>query len=112
MKKYYLFVGARQYGPFSRAELKNQAIHRDTPVWYEGLNEWVKAGTVDDLQGILPAACPPPFVVANYAAPQAGNSLPERKASLLQRRFRNRLTFFVSLLALGLLILAILFMAS
>lgn len=108
MKKYYMYIGARQYGPFSRAELKNHHIHRDTAVWYEGLNEWVKAGTVDELQEILPAACPPPLVVANDSSPQSVSPPFSRKSSRLQQRFFNRVSFIISLIVLGLLILTLL----
>ena len=108
MKKYYLYIGARQYGPFSRAELKNHHIHRDTAVWYEGLNGWVKAGTVDELQDILPTATPPPFVIANDDGRQSAPSSFSRKSSRLQRRFFNRLSFIISLIVLGLLILTLL----
>jgi len=108
MKKSYLYIGARQYGPFSRAELKKHHIHRDTAVWYEGLNEWVKAGTVEELQEILPASCPPPFLESNEGSPPSASGPFSRKSSRLQQRFFNRLSFIISLIVLGLLILTLL----
>ncbi len=107
MKKYYLYNGARQYGPFSFAELKHQHLLRDTPVWHEGLNEWVKAGTVQELQEILPPATPPPFIISN-GSPQSPAALFDSPASSrLKTRFVNKVIFIVSILLLILLLLVI-----
>lgn len=107
MKKYYLYNGARQYGPFSFAELKHQHLLRDTPVWYEGLNEWIPAGSVEELQEILPSACPPPFVVSNSGNGAAPSPLPPRAYSKINSRFRNNIVLLTSLMVLFLLILLI-----
>lgn len=108
MKKYYLYNGARQYGPFSFAELKHQHLLRDTPVWYEGLNEWVKAGSVEELQEILPPATPPPFVVSNSSQGTTITSLPSTTtASHLKARFLNKVLLIAGILVLLLLALII-----
>jgi len=59
MKKYYLHEGAETTGPFSIEELKDKSIKRATPVWTEGMDEWVSAGTVDELKSLF--ATPPAF---------------------------------------------------
>lgn len=111
MRKYYLYNGARQYGPFSFAELKHQHLLRDTPVWYEGLNEWRLAGSVEELQEILPPACPPPFIVSNTGHGAAPSPLPARASSKINARFYNRVVFLASLIVLFLLILAMVVMS-
>lgn len=112
MKKYYLYNGARQYGPFSFAELKHQYLLRDTPVWYEGLNEWVKAGSVEELQEILPPAAPPPFVVSNNSQGNTATPLPSpTTADPLKTRFLNKVLLITGILVLLLLALVIVVVA-
>lgn len=111
MKKYYLYNGARQYGPFSFAELKHQYLLRDTPVWYEGLNEWVKAGSVEELQEILPPAAPPPFVVSNNSQGNTVTPLPSPTADPLKTRFLNKVLLITGILVLLLLALVIVVVA-
>ena len=107
MKKYYLYNGARQYGPFSYAELKHQHLLRDTPVWYEGLNEWVKAGSVEELQAILPPAAPPPFVVSNSGQENSITPLPAQPSPHLKTRFLNKVLLITGILVLFVLALII-----
>jgi hypothetical protein len=107
MKKYYLYNGARQYGPFSYAELKHQHLLRDTPIWYEGLNEWVTAGSVVELQAILPAALPPPFIVSNTNHGNSSKTLPPPATSKIKTRFLNKLFFIACIIACLLLVLTL-----
>ncbi|WP_315824256.1 DUF4339 domain-containing protein [Paraflavitalea speifideaquila] len=106
MKKYYLYNGA-QYGPFSYAELKHQHLLRDTPIWYEGLNEWVTAGSVVELQAILPAPCPPPFVVANANNSNSSKTLPPPATSKIKTRFLNKVFLIGCLIACLLVVLTL-----
>ncbi|WP_276482151.1 DUF4339 domain-containing protein [Paraflavitalea pollutisoli] len=103
MKKYYLYIGARQYGPFSLAELKSKHLHHHTPVWREGLNGWVKAGQVEELQAILPAIPVPPALVE--AEEQVATPLADARHSHLKTRFFNKVFFVVCLLVAMLLII-------
>jgi hypothetical protein len=107
MKKYYLYNGSRQYGPFSYAELKHQHLLRSTPVWYEGLNEWVPAGSVEELQAIVPAAIPPPFVVSNSGNGAPAKPFPAPASSRINTRFRNRVVFIACLIICALVVLTI-----
>jgi hypothetical protein len=63
MKKYYLHNGADQQGPFDFDDLKEKNISRQTPIWYEGLDEWTTAEKIDELKSIF-ASVPPPFSTA------------------------------------------------
>lgn len=60
MKNYYLHDGKEQHGPYNEEELKQKAIDRDTLVWTEGMEDWKKAGEIDDLKAFF-AAVPPPL---------------------------------------------------
>lgn len=60
MKKYFLHDGSEQAGPFDIEELKSKNVNRDTPIWFEGLDEWTTIGKVDELREIITSS-PPPF---------------------------------------------------
>ncbi len=59
MKKYYFHIQGEQHGPFDLTELKEKGISKETPVWYEGLSEWIVAGKIDELKSLF--STPPPF---------------------------------------------------
>lgn len=53
MKKYFLFDGTTQHGPFDMAELEAKIITAQTMVWFAPLPEWKPAGEIDELKGLL-----------------------------------------------------------
>ena len=53
MKKYFLYDGATQYGPFELADLETKIITPQTMVWYESLPEWKPAGEIEELKNLL-----------------------------------------------------------
>lgn len=61
MKQYYFSDGQERFGPFSFEELRNQSISKDTLIWHEGLDEWIKAGDLPELTTLfeLPTMPPP-----------------------------------------------------
>lgn len=59
MKKYFIHINNQQQGPFSLEELKNIGITGETPVWYEGLADWMKAGNSEELQSLFKSEPPP-----------------------------------------------------
>ncbi len=60
MSNYFYSENNQQVGPVSMDELKTKNITRDTMVWKEGMENWQKAGEVNELSGIF-AAVPPPL---------------------------------------------------
>lgn len=50
---YYIVVEGKQQGPFTQEELRQCNLTTDTYIWREGLTNWVKAGTLPELTGIL-----------------------------------------------------------
>ena len=53
MKKYFVRLGSKQYGPATMEELKKMNIGRDTLVWYKGLSKWTPAGEVPEISDVL-----------------------------------------------------------
>lgn len=76
MKNYYLHLKGIQYGPFSIDQLAQQNIQSDTSVWTEGLEAWIPASELPELQDLL-RKTPPPFATAPamhavYDEPEVG----------------------------------------
>lgn len=60
MSIYFLHIDGRQVGPYSKEELQQIRISRDTMIWFEGQEQWQEAGTVDALADLFRNQ-PPPF---------------------------------------------------
>ena len=41
--KYWIYRDGLQRGPFTIEELADMNLTPDTPVWYEGLDNWITA---------------------------------------------------------------------
>lgn len=81
MKKYFLNDGAAQHGPFDLAELRTKSISRTTPIWHEGLPNWIPAENIPELNSLFTAAAPPPFTgggpsLQSRESPQVNYSTP------------------------------------
>lgn len=53
MSSYFLHIDGRQVGPYSKEELQQIGISRDTMIWFEGQEQWQEAGTVDTLSDLF-----------------------------------------------------------
>lgn len=60
MQKYFLHKDGRQLGPYSKEELKQIGITRDTMLWCEGLPDWIEAKDIEELADLFRNQ-PPPF---------------------------------------------------
>ncbi len=60
MKQYYIYLN-EQEGPFTIEELRSKNISSQTPVWYDGLNNWTTVGEIPELRSLVKAT-PPPFI--------------------------------------------------
>ena len=58
-KKYFYSDGVNRFGPFTLSELKEQNITRETLVWYNGMEQWQKAGTLIELNSLFNSVPPP-----------------------------------------------------
>ena len=50
----------KQVGPLSLDELKQRGITRETPVWREGMPNWVQAKDIPELQAYI--VTPKPYI--------------------------------------------------
>lgn len=78
MRKYYLHNGKENIGPFDKEELRTQKITKTTPIWSEDMEDWKKAGEIDELKAIL-LTIPPPI---NHS--QNNNYEKPRKSSFVK----------------------------
>ena len=69
MKKFYLYNGTDQQGPFDMEDLKSKNITKDTPIWHEGLSEWTTAKEIDELKDLIKTSTPPPFGTRTITPP-------------------------------------------
>jgi GYF domain 2 len=62
VRQYYIYDGQRERGPFNLEQLKSQSLGKQTPIWYEGLENWASAENVDELQKLfIRKVTPPPL---------------------------------------------------
>lgn len=59
MKKFYIQENSLSKGPFDIEELQNHNINKDTMIWFENMEDWKKAGEINELKTILGATLPP-----------------------------------------------------
>lgn len=58
-KQYYLAENGKQAGPFSLQELKEKNLKRESLIWYDGLEKWKKAESMEELKELF--VQPPPI---------------------------------------------------
>ena len=60
MKKYFLHNGTESSGPFDLEELKAKRITKNSPIWFEGMENWKTAEEIPELSAIF-VVIPPPI---------------------------------------------------
>ena len=66
LKKYYIVKNGEKVGPFTITELQGQEFNKETLVWYNGLENWVKAEIIEELSEVLEQTPPPiPTIAVN-----------------------------------------------
>src|ERR1044071_5049848 len=53
MRTYYIHENGQQVGPFTIQELKSKSINSQTPVWTDGMSQWLEAGNIEELKAIV-----------------------------------------------------------
>lgn len=66
---YFIHDGVRQLGPFTIEQLKEKGITKTTPVWKEGITDWVEASSLLELQSMI-FQSPPAFPGHAYSPAQ------------------------------------------
>lgn len=107
MKYYFIYRADEQQGPFTFEELTDLEITKETMVWFDGLEYWVSAAQIQELQ-VLFIAKPPPINL--LASPLSSSKLekhdiePETEKVAAKNIFGLKRSIFF--LILGLLITA------
>jgi len=89
MKKYYFAEGNEQKGPYSIEELKNYKISATTLIWREGLNDWVEATSLKELETLFKSV-PPPLTKEKYNKPIHSKSTTKIKDELRSQKFQTK----------------------
>lgn len=71
---YHYSDGQNQFGPFNIDELKTKKISKDTLIWYEGLDNWTKAGDIPELF-VLFKSIPPPLTSTTKTPPPVNTTV-------------------------------------
>lgn len=59
IKKYYLAKNGEKLGPFSIRELQNIDIDKESLIWYNGIENWVKIQEIEELSQVFNQIPPP-----------------------------------------------------
>lgn len=51
--RYYIIFNNQQYGPFEKEQLLNYGLSYESDVWAEGMPNWVKASSVEELRQLI-----------------------------------------------------------
>jgi hypothetical protein len=69
MRNYFIHENGQQTGPFTIDELKSKGITSQTPIWTDGMGQWLEAGKIEELKAIL-AKTPPTYNTNSYGNTQ------------------------------------------
>jgi len=59
MKKFFYVSNEEKVGPLTFDELKEAKINEDTLIWFDGLTDWERAGSLEELREIFELSPPP-----------------------------------------------------
>lgn|GEM_PF-2980726 len=76
MNTYFIHQEGQSLGPFSIGELRQRKITPNTPVWSEGMDSWVSAKEVAELQFLF-RSTPPPLIKPQTLPEPEEKVLPE-----------------------------------
>jgi hypothetical protein len=110
MRKYFIHNGETENGPFDIEQLKSMQIKSETPIWYEGLQNWTVAGNVEELKTtIISTSTPPKF--ENFTQQNSNVHPPSfRKTSFeTNQNFEPKKSKTLRNVLIGVVVLAIVF---
>lgn len=65
MTQFFIHDGQNEKGPLDIEQLKKEQLKKDTPIWYEGLDNWTTAGEVEELKNFFVSKPTPPPLKKN-----------------------------------------------
>jgi len=102
MKKYYIEINGQQSEALSFDDLRNKHITKDTLIWFEGLADWSKAGSIAELDGFFTSV--PPSLHKPIPPPLKQEDLQQEKQSFLSNRTNRILLGAFSFIVFAVLI--------
>ncbi len=60
MKEYYIIIKDNQKGPFTKEEILKMNLSRETPIWYDGIDDWTVLSDLKEFKNQLKTK-PPVF---------------------------------------------------
>lgn len=83
MSQYYFHNGEEEKGPLSLEQLKQESLKKDTPIWYDGLKDWVTAAEIDELKHLFTGNPPPSKNNLHQAKPPKLEIKAEKKEEII-----------------------------
>jgi hypothetical protein len=104
MSKYFLHIDGRQVGPYSKEELQQIRITRDTMLWFEGQEQWEEAGSVSELADLFKHQ-PPPFQPKQATPPPMSDPIQSAAPPSVNKSFLTPST--IALICLGFIVVSV-----
>ena len=59
MRQYFIHDGQSEKGPLDIEQLKLENLKKETPIWFDGLENWTTVGDVEELKDLVKSTPPP-----------------------------------------------------
>jgi hypothetical protein len=116
MRKYFSHNGQNEIGPFDFEQLKTMQIRNETPIWYEGLQNWTTANNIEELKSILQSKVSPPkfenFSQENSNPPIFSKSVYENNQNFAPKKKKTLKNILVGIGVLAVLFFGLIIYAS
>lgn len=89
MRQYFIHDGQNEKGPFDLEQLKLETLKNDTPIWYDGLENWTTVGQLEELKNLLITKLTPPPI--NRTFEQTTNKPPKIETPNFEKPVSNEL---------------------
>jgi len=110
MRQYFIHDGQNEKGPLDFDSLKTSNIKKDTPIWYEGLDNWTTAGEVEELKKLFVITPPPltittPPKIENPKVEQTKYSTSPQQQNITTKSnsYKNEIIIAVVIIAIGII---------
>lgn len=117
MKKYFIHNGQSEIGPFDFEQLKTMQLKNETPVWFEGLQNWTTANNIDELKTIISCTTLPPkfenFIQqnSNINPPLFSKPIYENNQNNIPKKNKTLRNVLIGIGFLGVIIIGLMFFA-
>lgn len=109
MKQYFIHDGQNEKGPYDIQKLRTENLKKDTPVWYDGLENWTTAGEVEELKSLMTLKPPPinptlPKIETPPKIEQIAVSRPlETKTIHPKKSYQTEIIISISVIVIGII---------